>query len=175
MKNFVKKLVKGTDKFAEVLRLLCCFVSACFMLMMFVQVVLRYVFNSPIYGIDEMVTCLMIWYSSIGTALVLWEEAHAMIVFFLKFFPKKFQWVVEFCENLIIYLGAYVFIKAGQLLFKMQIKTLPVGGLPFSRVYYYATPMIVMGVLLIIFETVRFSRFLFNREDYEARERKGDN
>ena len=175
MNKKVAGLVKGTDRFVEVMRILCVIVSTCFMLLMFIQVVMRYVFNHPIYGVDEWVTCLMIWYSSIGTAIVLWEEAHAMIVFFLKYFPKSFQWAVELLENLIIYVGAGVFIMAGRLLYKMQLKTLPVGGLPFSRAYYYALPIIVMGVLLAILETVRFLRFLFNREDYEQRERKGDN
>ena len=31
-----------------------------------------------------------------------------------------------------------------------QAKAVPQGGLPFGRVYYYALPMIVMGILLVL-------------------------
>ncbi len=68
-----------------------------------------------------------------------------------------------------------MFIRAGMLLFPMQVKMTPVGGLPFSRVYYNSLPIVVMGVMVILLEVIRFLRFLFDREDYESRERKGDN
>ncbi len=87
----VKKIVLATDKVVEVFRMLCVILSALFLCLMALQVFMRYSLNSPIYGIDEMVTCLMVWYCSIGTAIVFWEEAHAMIVYFLRFFPKSFQ------------------------------------------------------------------------------------
>lgn len=171
----IRKVVVFTNKVVEFFRILCVVVSAFFMILMFVQVVLRYGFNAPLYGLDELVTCLMVWYCSIGSAIVFWEEAHAMIVYFLKFFPKKFQWAVEFCENILILIGAVVFVRAGMLLFALQSKTMPIGGLPFSRAYYSALPITLMGVAIALLEVVRFLRFLLDREDYESRERKGDN
>lgn len=171
----IRKLVKLTDKIVEILRQLCVAISALFLILMFIQVVLRYGFSTPLYGVDEFVTCLMVWYCCIGSAIVFWEEAHAMIVYFLKFFPKRFQWGVEFCENILIFVGAVVYVRAGMLLFGLQSKTMPVGGLPFSRAYYSALPITVMGVFIILLEIIRFLRFLLDREDYESRERKGDN
>ena len=171
----MKKIVAAADRVVDWLRLLCVLLSVLFLTLMFVQVILRYGFSAPLYGVDEFVTCLMVWYCCIGTAIVFWEEAHAMIVYFLKFFPRKFQWIVEFCENILIFIGAAVYIKAGMLLFALQSRTMPVGGLPFSRAYYSALPIIVMGVAIILLEIIRFLRFLLDRDDYESRERKGDN
>lgn len=171
----IRKVVAVTNRIVEFLRILCVITSAVFLILMAVQVFCRYALNSPIYGIDEFVTCLMVWFCCVGSAIVFWEEAHAMIVFFLKFFPKAFQWVVEFCENLLIFVGAVVYFRAGMLLFAMQIKTMPVGGLSFSRAYYSALPITVMGAMILILEVVRFLRFLFDRSEYENRERKGDN
>lgn len=171
----IRKLVAFTDNVVEFFRLLCVVISILFLVLMFIQGILRYGFSAPLYGVDEFVTCLMVWYCCVGSAIVFWEEAHAMIVYFLKFFPKRFRWTVEFCENVLIFIGAVVYVRAGILLFALQSKTMPIGGLPFSRAYYSALPITIMGVAIGLLEIVRFLRFLLDREDYESRERKGDN
>jgi hypothetical protein len=42
----------------------------------------------------------------------------------------------------------------------MQIKQPPQGGIPFSRAYYSALPMIVMGVMLIILSAYRIVEYI---------------
>ncbi|MPN61250.1 hypothetical protein SDC9_208984 [bioreactor metagenome] len=113
------------------------------------------------------------WYLAIGVVVVLWENAHALIEFLLKHFLEKFRGVVEIAEHIIILISSILFIFSGQILFAIQVKTNPVGGLPFARAYYNALPIIVMGVLLIIVGLVRFIQYLFDREEYEAREKTG--
>ncbi|MEA4849494.1 MAG: TRAP transporter small permease subunit [Clostridiaceae bacterium] len=172
-RNNVKKIVELCDKFVSVLRMICVVMAAIFISLMIIQVILRYTFNAPIYGLDELVIAISVWYLAIGVVVVLWENAHALIEFLLKHFLEKFRGVVEIAEHIIILISSILFIFSGQILFAIQVKTNPVGGLPFARAYYNALPIIVMGVLLIIVGLVRFIQYLFDREEYEAREKTG--
>lgn len=124
--------------------------SAVFLGAMFVNVVLRYVFNNPIWWFDEMIIALLVWYSALGTVVCYWTNEHAVINFFLKFFPRGVKVFFMFLPHLLVALTSVVFVIGGRALFALQVKQFPQGGLPFSRAYYYALPMIVMGIMLIL-------------------------
>lgn len=150
---------KALDIVAQTARAAGAVSSFIFIAILFVQVMLRYLFNSPVYGIEETVIALMVWYSALGAAVVYWEKGHASIIYFLKFMPKPVQIGIRHLSNLIILSTSAVYVYGGIGLFKIQLGTMPVGGLPFSRAYYYGLPMIIMGILLVLFsayDTVEF-------------------
>ena len=150
---------KVLDAVAQAARALGAVRSFIFITILFIQVMLRYLFNSPVYGIEETVIALMVWYSALGAAVVYWEKGHASIIYFLKFMPDFIQIGIRHLSNLIILVTSAVYIYGGVELFKIQRDTSPVGGLPISRAYYYALPMVIMGILLVLFaayDTVEF-------------------
>lgn len=158
---------KTLNVVAQVARAVGAVSSFTFIFILFVQVMLRYLFNSPIYGIEETVIALMVWYSALGSAVVYWEKGHASIIYFLKFMPAFVQIGIRHLSNLLILATSSVFIYGGIGLFKIQLHTMPVGGLPITRAYYYGLPMIVMGILLVLFsiyDTVEF--FLMPKDVY---------
>ena len=59
-------------------------------------------------------------------------------------------------------------VEGALRLYKVQKKAVPQGGLPFGRVYYYAIPMIVLGILLILICSSRAIRIII--QDQEGRE-----
>ena len=115
-----------------------------------VQIFRRSLFNAPIFGIEEGVTAAVVWFAALGAVVVTKQNGHAQVEFFLRFVPKSLKKLVNAFSY---FLGAVVSIlmaEGGVRLYKVQIKAVPQGGLPFGRVYYYALPMIVMGVLLVL-------------------------
>jgi TRAP-type C4-dicarboxylate transport system permease small subunit len=129
------------------------------MAILFIQVILRFVFKNPIYGADELVTALMIWSMALGNTIVYWYNEHAVIEFCMKRAPKFFRVLMHHITNLIVLITSLVYIPGGLNLFKMQQKLIPLGGLPFTKAYYYALPVIVMGILLVAlsaFKTVEY-------------------
>ena len=58
-------------------------------LLVFLQVILRYFFSSPIAWSDEMSRLLMIWVSFLGIALAFFEGAHPAITFLISKFRRK--------------------------------------------------------------------------------------
>ena len=134
--------------------------SAVFLGAMFVNVIMRYVFNSPIFWFDEMIIALLVWYSALGTVVCYWTNEHAVINFFLKFFNRPLKVFFLFIPHLVVAITSVVFVIGGKQLFDLQINQLPQGGLPFSRAYYYALPMVVMGVMLTLCAIYRVVEFV---------------
>ena len=62
--------------------------SVMFIGAMFLNVIMRYVFSSPIWWFDEMIIALLVWYSALGTVVCYWTNEHAVIHFFLKFINR---------------------------------------------------------------------------------------
>lgn len=174
-RTWIKCLEGISEKIILVLQALSMLISSLFLLATALQVFRRYVLNSPIYGLDEWVICGMIWFSSLATVTSFWKEEHARIEYFLKFFPKWYRIGWNVMEYVSVIICGVIYIIGGKMLFKMQIRTAVLGGIPFSKAYYYATPMIVMGVLLIFFSLVRIAVFVFDKEAFEEIKRGGTN
>lgn len=161
----LRKIHKYLDRFVSIVHDLAACTTALFLGFLFVQVFMRYFFNKPIYGLDELVTALMIWSMSLGFAIVYWENEHATIEFLMKYLPKVGKKIVYFMTNIIVLIEAIVFVPGGIKLFTMQAKTIPLGGLPFTKAYYYALPIIVMGILLFILSAFRAVEYAVTGDD----------
>lgn len=136
-----------------------------FLGILFIQVFMRYVFKRPIYGLDELVIALMVWSMALGFAVVYWENEHATIELLMKYLSRLGKKIVYHCTNIIVLICSISIIPGGFRLFKIQSKTIPLGGLSFTRAYYYALPLIVMGCLLLIMSTFRTIEYAFTGDD----------
>ena len=159
MKQSILAVGKGLEKGMNVLKVFTGYMIFLFMALLFLQVIMRFVFNSPIYGIDEAVTAMMIWSMCLGWCTVYWDNEHAILEFIMKKMPKWFRKIIFNLTNLLILVISYVYIPAAYTLFNMQKKMPPVGGLPFCKAYYYALPVLVMGILMFVlclYKTIAF-------------------
>lgn len=148
------------DKATDLLKTFVGYVIFVFMALLFFQVVMRFVFNNPIYGIDEAVTGLMIWSMSLAWCVVYWENEHAVLEFLMKKMPKWFRRIMFNITNVIVLVISWVYIPASWQLFQMQKNMPPVGGLPFSKGYYYALPVLVFNIIMLVmslYKTVAFA------------------
>jgi TRAP-type C4-dicarboxylate transport system permease small subunit len=152
------KLVMGINVLAGL-------IIGAFMSLLVFQVTMRFVFNSPIFGIDELVTAMMIWSMALGCPTVYWANEHAVIEAILKRFPTWGKKTVYHFTNLIVLVTSFVYIPGGLILFRMQNRLRPVGGLPFSKAWYYALPVIVMGVLLVMFAVFKTVAYIITKEE----------
>ena len=134
--------------------------SAVFLGAMFLNVIMRYVFNSPIWWFDEMIIALLVWSSALGTVVCYWTNEHAVIHFFLKFINRACKLFFMFIPHVVVFITSLVFVAGGITLFGLQVTKLPQGGLPFSKAYYFALPMIVMGAMMAICAAYRIIEFI---------------
>ena len=128
----------------------------------------RSLFNAPIFGIEEGVTAAVVWFAALGAVVVTNENGHAQVEFFLRFLPHRIRQAVNALAFILGGAMGGLMVEGALRLYKVQKKAVPQGGLPFGRVYYYAVPMIVLGVLLILVCSGQVIRILL--QDQEGRE-----
>ena len=136
-----------------------------FMALLFLQVLMRFIFKHPIYGIDECVTALMIWSMCLGWCTVYWDNGHAVLEFIMNRMPKAFRRGMFTFTNFLIVVISWVYIPASWQLFQMQKKMPPVGGLPISKGYYYALPVLVMGVIMLVMSAYKAIAFVITGDE----------
>ena len=109
--------------------------SVMFIGAMFLNVIMRYVFSSPIWWFDEMIIALLVWYSALGTVVCYWTNEHAVIHFFLKFINRTGKLFFMFIPHVVVAITSLVFVSGGITLFGLQVTKLPQGGLPFTKAH----------------------------------------
>ena len=67
--------------------------------------------------------------------------------------------------NFLIVVISWVYIPASWQLFQMQKKMPPVGGLPISKGYYYALPVLVMGVIMLVMSAYKAIAFVITGDE----------
>lgn len=153
----VDRLVDGTSAIAMVLQIV-------FMVLLAVQIVLRFVFHSPIFGIEEGVTAMVVWFACFGAVEVTRENGHAQVEYFLRFFSDRGKKVLMIFTNILMIAVSWFMLRGGISLFKVQRLAAPAGGLWFSKCYYYALPIIVMSILLMLVCLNRIIKVTVNQE-----------
>lgn len=159
MKSSILKIGAGIDKTINLLKTFTGYMIFLMMATLFLQVVMRFIFNRPIYGLDEAVTGMMVWSMSLGWCTVYWDNEHAVLEFIMKKMPQWFRRIMFNITNLIILTITIAYIPGSYKLFTMQRVMPPVGGLPFSKGYYYALPVLVMSILMLVlcgYKTIAF-------------------
>lgn len=163
--KLIRSIGKAIGKVNDILEVFTGYVIFVFMVLLFFQVVMRFVFKRPIYGIDEAVVALMIWSMCLGWCTVYWDNGHAVLEFIMNRMPGGFRRVVFTLTNFLVVVISWVYIPAAWQLFQMQKKMPPVGGLPFSKGYYYALPVLVMGVVMFIMSMYKAIAFLLTGDE----------
>lgn len=119
------------------------------LILTFIQVVLRYVFNSPLMWSEEVTLVMLVWYGYLIIAILVKEDNHISINFFYLKFNKNIRKILDVVK--------YVFMLAFSVLmlyfgFEMMVnasgKYLPASQL--SRAMLYI-PLVISGILIVLY------------------------
>ena len=129
----IDKLKKNTKLLIE---LICVLMMATMSIMVFLNVVLRYGFNSSLVVSEELSRYLFIWLTFLASILAYIENQHVAVDYFVKKFGIKFKkFFTVICDLLILVCCAFV-IHGSLLLTQMGAMELsPVTSIPMSYVY----------------------------------------
>ena len=122
--------------------------------LVFAQVVSRYLFNSPISWTEEMARILFVWITFLGTFLALKTKGHIAIETLLnRFFSAEVRGYISATVNfLILYYCGYLAVVGFKMMQKTAADFTPVLLLPFSYLYAaIALSGIMMFVYLLIY------------------------
>lgn len=144
----MKKVLKWLDDYLEIS--ICVVLMSLMTLLIFIQVIMRYVFSASLSWSEELARYLFIWLIYLGISYGCKIMKHIKIDAALMLFPKKIRPVIMIVGDVIFFAFAIYITVTGFQLCGMQIqltKTSPAMQLPLQ--YVYAAPMVGMALSAI--------------------------
>lgn len=155
MNNTLFKLIDNLENY------LCQFLLVTFVVLLFLQILLRNIFSYSIPWGDELATYAFVWFAYLGAAYATKMSAHNRVTFQFKFFPR---WVETFCAVLtdIIWIGfnaVFIYLSYDFVFNKMNLfwksQTM---GIP-MKYFYFILPIAFTAMTLRIIQN-NYLRFV---------------
>jgi len=119
-------------------------------LLMFINVILRYVFKAGLPWSEELIRYVIIWATFIGIGLLARKEAHVSIDFFAAFMSKKNQRYMTLFADFVSIVFCFIMVYYSFDTVSKQIATAqksPALQMPFYIVYFCLPLGFALGVL----------------------------
>lgn len=149
--------MKFLDHFEKVEEWFCGLALFATTLILFINVVLRYVFNASTTWAEELIRFIMVWIAFIGGSVLVRKNSHVAIDFFLNFISASWKKRVNIFVNSMCFIFSALMCWLGWELVRFVLErhqTAPALGVP-MYVPYLALPL---GFLLM---TLRFAQNIF--------------
>lgn len=125
------------------------------LILVVLQVVMRYVFNFPLVWSEELAVYGMVWLTFIGSVLATRDKEHIEVTIVVEFLPKKFRRVVVQMSRIITCIFLMILIYYGfQLAFENFHVTSVANRIPLGYVYGII-PLSAMGMLYYNLKTIK--------------------
>lgn len=123
-------------------------------LIVFVQVITRKLFNHVFFWSEEVTLLLMVWFSFMGIAIGFREKLHMSMETFTNLFPKAFNtYLDKFIDICVFGFGLYLVVNGYDFTVLMSESMLPATELP-SSVMYAVMPL--TGIMICVYAVLHF-------------------
>lgn len=165
---FLRKAFRGLFKALEWFAMICMVVLT---VVVFCDVVLRYIFKQGFSWTQEIATLMLVWFSLIGMAIGVLEKIHISIEMFTSHLPEKVISIIESIDHVLIAVFGGVMLYYGIVIMQMtKSSTLPATKMP-SAVLYVILPisglLILLNALLV---AAKQEKKIFNEDETSVKE-----
>ncbi|MDQ0252998.1 TRAP-type C4-dicarboxylate transport system permease small subunit [Evansella vedderi] len=137
------------DKTVQILDLAACGLMALLTLVVFSEVLSRYVFNYPLVFSNELTQLLFPWTIFLGIIAVTKNEGHLSITFFRELLPKAMQKLAFIFSKLVmLYFSFYMLVSSYNLAQTVSNQVLPM--LRISRAWLFYSVVVSFAAITII-------------------------
>jgi TRAP-type C4-dicarboxylate transport system permease small subunit len=120
-------------------------------ILVFGNVVLRYVFNSGINSAEEMSRFLFVWLTFLGSIVALIHNEHLGVDTLVKHLPTIWKKIVLLISNLLMLLCCVLIFQGSWKLTNINLHTkAPATGLPMSIMYVTGIILSAAGALILL-------------------------
>lgn len=117
-------------------------------IIVFIDVILRYIFKQGFPWTQEVATLMLVWFSFIGMAIGVLEKIHISIEMFTSKLPEKAINALESFNHILIAIFGGAMVYFGIVIMDMtKLSTMPATKLP-SSVLYVILPL--SGILVLL-------------------------
>lgn len=125
-----------------------------------VNVILRYVFSSPIKGVEEISLIAYVWFVMLGAASIIKRDENIKVDFLYEIWPPKvikgFKISIVIIKFVIYILLMWLAYRVGQV----SLNKTPVYHVPNKYIYY---SVIVSGVFILWYLVLRIKNIVHNK------------
>jgi len=122
-------------------------------LVVFLQVIFRYVLNLPLYWIEEFARYCLVWASLLGAAVAMKRGQHLAVTIFMDRLPPGIHRVLSVVARVsVIVILAVIMVGGIQLVFVTRAQISPALRVPMS-LPYLAVPV---GAAIMLFHAIVF-------------------
>jgi TRAP-type C4-dicarboxylate transport system permease small subunit len=148
----------------DVVKYLAAFLLAAMTVIVFLQVVFRYVLNHPLDWSEELGSFAFVWASLLGASIGLKRRENPRLDLIVNLFPRKMQRTIENLYNLVIlFLLAVLFIYGARL--TVSMKSQLTAALEYSVSFVYAVLPISAAIMFIHLAIQTVGLFLNKNEE----------
>lgn len=148
MKRLIEGFVKGIDIIASILMVL-------LTLVVFGEVLSRYVFNYPLIYTDELTKLLFPWVIFITVISVTKNEDHMSINYFRELMPRAAQKIAFLISKLVmLYFSVYMLISSYQIVKQVANQTMPMLRISKSWLYMALTVSFFFVIIIVVYHIV---------------------
>lgn len=141
----MKKIIRILDKIEET-TLIAMFVVM--VSIIFIQVVMRYVFNNSLSWSEELGKFLFVWISWIGISIGHKRKEHIKITLLVDRLPHKVKKTCEAISELILIIICSITLYYGVMMLGIQ-KNIPYAGIKISTAWGYLSLVIGCGLFIL--------------------------
>ena len=124
--------------------------------MVFMQVVMRYVFNAPIGWAEELPRFAFVGVSFFGAAILIRQQNHIRVTVFFHRFPSSLRWVAIFTSHFAALICIGFFLKGGvEITTDEWMQLAPASQFPMGWVYMVIP---VSAALMVIYTLINIAR-----------------
>lgn len=155
----LKKIVYALDKTSDIFLMSCLGIMG---LVLFMQVIARYVFKNPLIWSEEAARYLHVWITLFGIRFGLKNKAHLNVSYFYNKFSKKVQYLVRIGSNIFIMFCIGIYLPGA--LFFVKDQTLIVSsamGVNMGFVYSPAIIGFIAAFIYLIVDTLEMAQNIF--------------
>lgn len=132
---------------------------AAIVIIIFINVVLRYGFNKGISWTEEVTVDLFIWVIFIGAILAAWDKLHIKVEVFVSKMPQKIQKFCLIFGNIIVLIGFAIMVYGAYLLTVATNESVSsTTGIPASYINVALLISLIGMGIIVLFQTYKSLR-----------------
>lgn len=152
MMRIVTRLVRIDEAIGKVEMVLCIFMLVVMVVIVGLNVVLRYIFGDPIIAAMNLATMMLVWLTFFGASQVYKQKGHIALVFITERFPRRIRLITGTVVSLVIATVLVTTVVLTVRLMAVQARQFIVAlGIPRSVL---SIPVVIAGSLMV-FTTIR--------------------
>lgn len=148
MKRLFKKIGKAFNWFLELQVWIACVIISVMLLIICADVIMRYLFNSPLGWTIEISELGLVWIVSFGMAWLLREDGHIKVDIFVTRFSPRIQYLLDFITSA---LSAIMLIIVTWYGLQRTISIIERGGTEAYSVLYLPAGLFLMPLCIGFF------------------------